>query len=196
MSSKKKTKTEYLQDFFRRYQQETGKSPVPLRRVAAWMIDNDLYESKPFDLIGQCARDLRTALRQEFILGENGHHIRKWHHARLSEDMLMDGVEQLELDRWADIEIAEPPFMHIAFQQRRRGIVGDCKQLKVDMDWWNARHEPIEQLEFSFNIDQDLRELEQPDYYDGMDGSPSIITDDDSTKSQRVPLREYASTHS
>jgi hypothetical protein len=44
---------------------------------------------------------------------------------------------------WADVGTAKREFMEIAFQQRRQQIVGDCRQLKSDVDSYNEKFEDL-----------------------------------------------------
>jgi hypothetical protein len=38
---------------------------------------------------------------------------------------------------WDDIRTASRPHMQLSFQNRRQGIVGDCRQFKIDVDSYN-----------------------------------------------------------
>jgi hypothetical protein len=38
---------------------------------------------------------------------------------------------------WDDIRTAQRDHMQMSFQHRRKGIVGDCRQMKVDVDGYN-----------------------------------------------------------
>jgi hypothetical protein len=48
--------------------------------------------------------------------------------------------------------------MELAFQQRRWQIVGDCKQLRTDVDSYNENYNPGPVLQTSFNFTNDLEE--------------------------------------
>jgi hypothetical protein len=64
--------------------------------------------------------------------------------------------------KWDDYN-AERPFMEVAAANRRNQILGQCWQLKNDMDSYSERkcsEQPI-QMDFDFNID--LEELSQLD---------------------------------
>ena len=50
--------------------------------------------------------------------------------------------------------------MRIAFQSRRRQIVGDCHQLKIDVDSFNDNRSSLEPIQMNFNFIRDLEELE------------------------------------
>ena len=50
--------------------------------------------------------------------------------------------------------------MEIAFQQRRQQIVGDCRQLKADLDSYNDNYNSGESLQMVFDFTNDLAEIE------------------------------------
>ena len=50
--------------------------------------------------------------------------------------------------------------MHIAFGQRRKQIVGDCHQLKIDVDHYNGIHPEEMPIQMVFNFTEDLIEIE------------------------------------
>jgi hypothetical protein len=50
--------------------------------------------------------------------------------------------------------------MEIAFQQRRQQIVGDCNQLKIDVDSYNENRKPTRPIQMVFDFTPDLKETE------------------------------------
>jgi hypothetical protein len=50
--------------------------------------------------------------------------------------------------------------MEHAFQQRRRAIVGDCKQLKNDADSYNENFNSGAAIQIIFDFTEDLEEAE------------------------------------
>ena len=50
--------------------------------------------------------------------------------------------------------------MQIALQQRRQQIVGDCRQLKNDCEFYNSNKNPGEPIQIVFDFTVDLEELE------------------------------------
>jgi len=70
-------------------------------------------------------------------------------------------IELFELlEKWDDLN-AERPFMQIAAANRRNQILGQCWQLKNDIDSYNDRHCPNEPIQMDFNFNVDLEELAQ-----------------------------------
>jgi hypothetical protein len=50
--------------------------------------------------------------------------------------------------------------MQVSFQHRRKGIVGDCRQMTVDVDSYNDTHPTEEPIQIVFDFTMDLAELE------------------------------------
>jgi hypothetical protein len=151
---RKKTKAEHLQDILNKYIKETGDTAVDMNEVAAWAVRNGLYEASPRNTIKQCAHELARAARDEYYTDPQGRRVRKKH-----------AVRQNQLVLWADIEAAPPVHMRLSLQQRRMYIVGDCKQLKTDLDSYNDNNLHGAQIQMSFNFTEDLEELAMPQEY-------------------------------
>ena len=50
--------------------------------------------------------------------------------------------------------------MHIALQQRRQQIVGDCRQLKTDVDSYNENRKPNQPIQLVLDFTEDVAEIE------------------------------------
>ena len=59
---------------------------------------------------------------------------------------------------WDDIRTAPRNHMRISFQQRRQQIVGDCHQLKLDVDSFNENQSPVQPIQLSFDFTLDMEE--------------------------------------
>jgi len=101
----------------------------------------------------QCAEQLSRAMREEYIQDPQGRMVRAKHAARVERD-----GEQLVL--WDDIRTADRRHMEIAFKQRRHQIVGDCHQLKIDVDSYNDNGNTEAPIQLIFDFTDDLAELE------------------------------------
>ena len=64
-----------------------------------------------------------------------------------------------------DIRRADRKFMERAFQQRRRQIVGECRQLNVDVDSYNDGHPTEKPIQLLLDFTEDVIELAQPTDY-------------------------------
>lgn len=146
--------TKRLVELFDRYALETGKTEVSAREVARWVIANGDWEQHPQETEKRCAHEISRALGELYTTDPQGRRVRAKHVAIIERD-----GEQLAL--WSDIATATRDHMVMAFQQRRQRIVGDCRQLKVDVDSYNANYnasgEPIQiVLDFTDDVTESL----------------------------------------
>lgn len=145
--------TEQLQAIANKYMRAGMPWPATTKQIASWAIDEGLWRPYPIDLINQCAEQLSRAMREEYITDPQGRSVRAKHAARIEQD-----GEQLVL--WADIRTAPRRHMEIAFQQRRQQIVGDCRQLKADVDSYNDNRSADGPIQMTFDFTVDIEELE------------------------------------
>ena len=146
------TYAQQMQRIADRYMKSGEAWPATARQIAAWAIRKKLWLPHPEKILSQCADDLARALREEYILDAQGRSVRAKHAARVKKD-----GSQLVL--WADIRTASHEHMEIAFKQRRHQIVGDCRQLKQDVDSYNENRRPQRPIQISFNFTRDLQEI-------------------------------------
>ncbi|AMN48084.1 hypothetical protein ACG33_13430 [Steroidobacter denitrificans] len=146
------TYREQLQQFFARYSRETGRTgPIDPHDVAGWAITNRLWEPRPRDVINQLADDISKALREEYRTDEHGRRYRAKH-------AVNGGPQQGTL--WADIDTAPHAHMERAFAQRRQQVVGDCLQLKTDVDVYNDKRSDEEPINMVLDFTNDVAELQ------------------------------------
>lgn len=144
---------EQLQHIVNRYIEAGGEWPATTREIAFWAMNNKLWEPQRGKILDICAEQLAHAMREEYITDLQGRKVRAKHAARIS------GTQQV---LWDDIRTASRKHMQTAFQQRRQQIVGDCRQLKLDVDSYNENKndgKPI-QLMLDFTLDIAEAELE------------------------------------
>jgi len=130
--------------------------PATTHQIASWAISKKLWQPPPSTIIDVCADQLARAMREEHIVDPQGRTVRAKHVVRIERD-----GKQLRL--WDDIRKAERQHMEIAFQQRRQQIVGDCRQLKTDIDSYNENRKPGKPIQMIFNFTLDLKEAELGD---------------------------------
>jgi hypothetical protein len=157
-----KTKTQFLWDITVRYRDAGEAWPTTAKNIAAWAIRAKLWAPSPRNLIDQCAGELAAAMREEFFTDDQGRRVRKKHAIR-EVVALPEGKHDQMI--WVDIEDASPVQMDLAFQYRRRQVLGDCTQLKRDLDSYNENYNTGDQLRICFDFSEDLAELEQPTEY-------------------------------
>jgi hypothetical protein len=76
-------------------------------------------------------------MREEMFTDSQGRRVRKKHAIRDLRELPSGKQEQLVL--WVDISDATGEQMLKAFQYRRRLVLGDCTQLKTDVDSYNEK---------------------------------------------------------
>lgn len=145
--------SETLQHYADDYFAESGKECATAREIAVWLIQTDRWEA-PHDLmIRQCREDVARAMREQFIKDERGRSVRAKHVCRI-----IQSGRQRHL--WADIRNANRGFMEQALQQRRVQIVGDCRQLKFDSDYYNNLNPEELPIQLIFDFTDDIEEAE------------------------------------
>jgi len=148
------TYKEQLQEFYKQYCTETGRSgAVDPHDVAGWAIKKKLWQPRPKDLTSKLADEIAQAWREEYRVDPHGRRYRAKHAVRGM------GPEQHTL--WADMVTAARSHMERAFAQRRHQIVGDCLQLKTDVDVFNDKRVGGEPLNFVLDFTDDIAELQQ-----------------------------------
>jgi hypothetical protein len=146
------TYNEQMQNIIIDYQRSGEEWPASTRMIAAWAIRAGKWKPDTSSVINQCADRLGKAMREEYITDAQNRRVRAKHAARIGEF-----GEQQTL--WADIRDAAPDHMRIAFQQRRRGIVGDCRQLKTDVDSYNDNNQFSDVIQLSLDFTYDVEEM-------------------------------------
>lgn len=61
---------------------------------------------------------------------------------------------------WGELDRAPRAHMVKAFAQRRRQVVGDCAQLKTDVDVYNGKHDDQPLIQPVLDFTDDVGELE------------------------------------
>jgi hypothetical protein len=129
--------------------------PATREQVAEWAVANEKYQLTRGMAVRQCAERIAKAMRLEHVKDPKGRSVRKYYSARILED----GQLKMKWDDWD----AERPFMEVSTANRRNQILGECRQLKSDVDSYNERRCPENPLQTDFNFNVDLEELEQLD---------------------------------
>ena len=143
------TYNEQMQKYVTEYRADGGEWPATSREMAAWIINKGLWKPQSSELISICAEQLSRAMREEYIIDPQGRKVRSKHAARIHQTVL-----------WDDIRIASRGHMVLSLQQRRQQIVGDCHQLKLDLDSYNENKNDGKPIQMIFDFTEDLNELE------------------------------------
>ena len=145
------TQTEHLQSIWRRYEREHEHEPASAREVVEWAVGEglmDLPEIDPFDVAaGQMAR----ALREEYETDADGRRYRKNHAVRITKN----GVQTTF---WGIMGFAQRSHMERAFTQRREQVIGDCLQLQIDVEAYNAMNPIDKPIQLVLDFTDDVAE--------------------------------------
>lgn len=129
--------------------------PATAEQMAEWAVARDRFQITRGIAISQCKEKIARAMRLEHVRDRKGRSVRKYYAARIREN------GQLVM-KWDDLN-AERPFMEVSTANRRNQILGECRQLKNDVDSYNERRCPEQPIQVEFNFTVDLEELEQLD---------------------------------
>lgn len=137
----------------RQFETEHQREPFDPHEVARWMIARGLWQPQRDLAVQKCAEEIATALREVYITADDGTRVRVYHARRLTRD----GRQQT---LWANMFDAPRAHIEVALQQRREQVLGDCRQLKFDVDYYNQIHPEQPAIQLSFDFSEDLAEEE------------------------------------
>ncbi len=175
MAQKCGTYSQRLQDYVNRFREEVHAGPIDLSEVAHWVIREGLWRPPRRSMAKILQRDIARALREEYCDDPQGRRVRRKHAYRVKKD-------EQQQTFWVDLFDAKPGEIRLAFQQRRRSILGDCRQLHVDVDSYNDNNKFGAQVQMSFDFEPDIAELNESTEYPGLPSNPENdfeIGDDD-----------------
>ena len=92
-------------------------------------------------------------MRNEHFTDAKGRRVRAKHSVKSRR-----GDQNFSL--WDDIRTADRAHMETSFAQRREQIVGDCRQLKTDVDSYNDAHVDDVSIQLVLDFTMDVAELE------------------------------------
>jgi hypothetical protein len=147
------TRNEQSAEIFDRYLEEVNDEPVSLDEVADWALRNGLFHPSPRDVRKLCRDAIAEGARaQKRFDGK------RWYRAKHAVRTNFGGVQ---LGLWADIDKnASRSFMEKSLAQRRRGIVDDCFQIKMDADHYNEANPDKAPLQLILDFTDDVAERE------------------------------------
>lgn len=149
------TFTEQCQKIVEDYRTAGEPWPTTAEDLAEWAVSNERYQLTRGMAINQAKEHMARAMRLEHVRDNKGRSVRRYYAAR----MYLNG-RQMTL--WADWN-ADRSFMEVAVANRRNQVLGECRQLKTDVDSYNERKSPDAPIQITFDFTMDLEELEQLD---------------------------------
>jgi hypothetical protein len=134
----------------RLFEEEHERKPFDLHEVYTWAVNRGLW-SPPLDLAERkFMEEVSDALREEYITDENGDRVRYYHAVTRGRQGAL----------WANLDTGSKDHLYEGFLQRRKGSLGDCRQLKLDIEYCNRHRFGDAPIQMSFNFDADLAEEE------------------------------------
>ena len=123
--------------------------------LASWAYHNGLHKPNVSQVIDLIARDISQVFREEYRTDVKGRRYRAKHAATEKR-----GDKTASL--WADMDDQNAPRAHFvkSFAQRRSQIVGDCYQLKTDVDVYNDKSPTQQPINLVLNFENDVAELQ------------------------------------
>jgi hypothetical protein len=145
------TYKEQLQRVAKDYRSAGMPWPAASTEIAAWAIDNNLWQAHRSTLISRCAEEISDALREEYYTDPQGRRVRTKHVARIE-------INGKQIPLWDDIRSGNRDHFLISVQNRRQQIVGDCLQLKIDVDSFNENNNPGGPIQLILDFSDDVDE--------------------------------------
>ena len=149
------TNNERLQGAWHRFEEKHGHLPMSAREASEWAVSEGLLQPPEIDPLDVLADQMATALRSEYKTDNKGRRYRVNHAVRVTRS----GVQYTF---WGVLGFADHDHMERSFSQRRDQIIGDCTQLKTDVDVYNEVNRgkrPEVQLVLDFTDDVAERQV-------------------------------------
>lgn len=146
------TYAQQMQAIFERYRQEVSSDPADLREVGAWAVAQGLWKPRPAEVNAQFAKDMAESLREEIRTDKAGRRYR----AKIAARTTKNG---LPLFVWGDIDDAPRSHVENGVALKRRSIVSDGYQLRIDVDHYNDAHPTEEPIQLILDITDDVEEM-------------------------------------
>ena len=147
-----------VKEYIERYKAEVGfDGLLDAHEVAAWAYRNGLHKPNERTIVDAIATDIAQVFREEYRVDKYGRRYRAKH-------ATTQKLGSKTLSLWADLDDPVAPHDHFvrSFAQRRSQIVGDCVQLKTDVDVYNDKRLPVEPIQVPLDFTLDVEELQQP----------------------------------
>lgn len=142
-----------MRQYFREYEAEGNPMPADLNDVYEWARSTGRWEPSIELARRAFVEDLGRALREDYFSDDAGNGVRAMHPAAIKND-------GAQYHLWQDARTATHGHMTAAFAGRRNAVVGDLRQLKTDVDWYNRTFADRPNVQLVLNFEDDIAELE------------------------------------
>lgn len=150
-----------MMDIAHLYVESGGTEPIDLGKLADFAINHGHWKKTNLSTLRRqiCKREFSRAFREQYHADSHVRHVRTYHAVLNNEG---DGRQKVF---WDDMRRAPEAHMEMAFHQRRSQIVGDCTQLKIDVDSWNDNNIAGGNFQLLLDFTEDAAERTQPTKY-------------------------------
>lgn len=149
--------TDQVRSYIELYQSEEGSDALlDPHAIAEWALKRGLHKPNARTIIEAIASDIAQVFREEYRTDSLGRRYRAKHATTVRR-----GTQSFAL--WGDMDDPNVPHHHFvsSFAQRRQQIVGDCVQLKTDVDVYNDKRRGYEPIQMILDFTRDVEELQQ-----------------------------------
>lgn len=146
-----------MKAYIARYEKEVGATGLlDPHEIAAWAYEKGLHKPNVRHIIDFIAADIAQMFREEYRTDEHARRYRAKH-------AVTSKVGSKTHSLWADMDNPKAPRDHFiaSFSNRRRGVVGDCLQLKTDVDVYNDKNPGKPAIQMPLDFTEDVKELQQ-----------------------------------
>lgn len=148
-----------VKEYVSRFEKEKGKEGLlDPHEIAQWAYSNGLHKPNIRTVIDAIAADIAQIFREEYRRAPSGLRYRAMHAVK-------NKVGNKTMWLWADMDNPNAKREHFvrSFADRRRQIVGDCVQLKTDVDVYNEKNSAMPKIQMILDFTDDVEELQQLD---------------------------------
>jgi len=154
-------KSEHMLDIVQLFLGAGGAEPIDLDELASFAINEGHWNTRGVHDLQRklCKREFSQAFREQYHTDAQGRNVRTFY---AKTEYLGEGKQKTF---WGDMRTADEEYATDAFRQRRTRIVGDCRQLKVDVDSYNDNNTHSGSYQLILDFTDDVAEREQPTKY-------------------------------
>ncbi len=157
----------HKQEIVNSYREAHDLRPATTVEIADWAIEQGLWKPQLVEVRRHLAELLAQAMREEYITDPQNRRVRAKHAAHVDQGVL-----------WLDIRDKRPEtraLLEVSFQNRRQQIVGDCHQLKNDIDSYNQNYNSGEMIQSCFDFTDDMTEYDLAKIAKSTKAAPTFI---------------------
>jgi hypothetical protein len=144
-----------IREYVAQYRELHPTGLIDSHEIAAWAYERGLHKPNLAKVIDLIAADIAQVFREEYRTDPKGRSYRAKH-------AVTERVKGKTNTLWADIDDPNAPHGHFvkSFANRRRQIVGDCLQLRTDVDVYNDKNPAQVMIQIPLDFTNDVAELQ------------------------------------